>query len=285
MNCWEVKQCGRIPGGDKVTELGLCPAWPDHGHDCFLITGACAASGSPELGRARCQACEHYQSIQASLHSDLLSRNLVDLCPICIVGVNRQGVITLFNRAAEALLGTPAGAVIGKRSVKDFYADPAEPRRVKKAMHTDQFGPPGRVEGMQLQMLGADGGQLPVRLWGFLLRELGQEMGSVGFFYDLRPERLIEHERLAQEKMAAVLQLAGALLHNLAQPLQVLLADSGLLLGETSEEAPALESLQAINDSARQISHILEKIRKLSSLKTTAYSGSSQILDLESDRD
>jgi hypothetical protein len=25
-NCWEVKNCGREPGGDKVGELGVCPA-------------------------------------------------------------------------------------------------------------------------------------------------------------------------------------------------------------------------------------------------------------------
>lgn len=280
MNCWEVKKCGRIPGGHQVEELGLCPAWPDHGHDCFLIAGACAASGSPELGQARCQACEHYQSIQTSLHSQRLSRDLVDLCPICIIGVNRQGVITLFNRAAETLLGFPAGEIIGRRSVTDLYVDLAEARGVKKAMHTDQCGPTGRVEGMQLTMLAADGNRLPVRLWGALLMEQGQEMGSVGFFYDLRPERQLEEERLAQGKMAAVLQLAGALLHNLAQPLQVLLADSGLLLGETSEDSSTLESLRAINASARQIGQALEKIRKLSSLKTTSYSAS-QILDLD----
>ena len=25
-NCWEVKKCGRQPGGEKVSELGACPA-------------------------------------------------------------------------------------------------------------------------------------------------------------------------------------------------------------------------------------------------------------------
>ncbi len=25
-NCWEVKKCGRQPGGEKVEELGVCPA-------------------------------------------------------------------------------------------------------------------------------------------------------------------------------------------------------------------------------------------------------------------
>ena len=25
-NCWEVKKCGRQPGGEKVEEYGVCPA-------------------------------------------------------------------------------------------------------------------------------------------------------------------------------------------------------------------------------------------------------------------
>lgn len=25
-NCWEIKKCGREPGGDKVSEYGICPA-------------------------------------------------------------------------------------------------------------------------------------------------------------------------------------------------------------------------------------------------------------------
>lgn len=26
LNCWEYMKCGRQPGGDKVKELGVCPA-------------------------------------------------------------------------------------------------------------------------------------------------------------------------------------------------------------------------------------------------------------------
>ena len=26
LNCWEIKKCGREPGGDKVHDMGVCPA-------------------------------------------------------------------------------------------------------------------------------------------------------------------------------------------------------------------------------------------------------------------
>ena len=28
-NCWEMKKCGRQPGGEKSDELGICPATTD----------------------------------------------------------------------------------------------------------------------------------------------------------------------------------------------------------------------------------------------------------------
>lgn len=29
LNCWEYKQCGREPGGDKALEVGICPSTTD----------------------------------------------------------------------------------------------------------------------------------------------------------------------------------------------------------------------------------------------------------------
>ncbi len=49
-NCWEMKKCGREPGGVKTPELGLCPASTDKtadglnggkngGRICWAVTG------------------------------------------------------------------------------------------------------------------------------------------------------------------------------------------------------------------------------------------------------
>jgi len=32
LNCWEFKKCGRGPGGDKIEELGACPAAEQKDH-------------------------------------------------------------------------------------------------------------------------------------------------------------------------------------------------------------------------------------------------------------
>jgi len=39
MNCWEFMKCGREKGGAKATDLGICPAYPDHGRHCARVAG------------------------------------------------------------------------------------------------------------------------------------------------------------------------------------------------------------------------------------------------------
>jgi methyl-accepting chemotaxis protein len=65
LNCWEFKHCGREAGGAKAEELGVCPAYPDHGHDCAAIAGTLCggkAQGSFAQKISTCRQCEFYQS-------------------------------------------------------------------------------------------------------------------------------------------------------------------------------------------------------------------------------
>ncbi len=65
MNCWEFKKCGREGGGGKVKELGVCPAYPNHGTHCARITGTLCGGkvqGFFAMKLANCMECEFYKS-------------------------------------------------------------------------------------------------------------------------------------------------------------------------------------------------------------------------------
>ena len=77
-NCWEVKNCGRQPGGSKVDELGLCLASKDSSCDginlgknagriCWAVTGTfCggAVQGSYAQKRLSCMTCEFFMRVK-----------------------------------------------------------------------------------------------------------------------------------------------------------------------------------------------------------------------------
>jgi len=76
-NCWDVKKCGREPGGSKVDELGVCPAATEGradgfnhgvngGRACWAIAGTfCGgeAQGAFSAKIESCMTCEFYEQV------------------------------------------------------------------------------------------------------------------------------------------------------------------------------------------------------------------------------
>jgi PAS domain S-box-containing protein len=286
MKCWDFTKCGREGGGSKAAELGVCPAWPDHGTSCALVAGThCGGQvqGSFAQKVDSCASCDFYKITQVTQHSQMISQNLVEQCPIGIIGVNRRGMITMFNPAAESLLGRDRRDVLGQLDISVVYLSADEGRKIKKILHSPEHGRPGRLEGLDAVVRDAQGQPIPIKLWGFILLEDGAEVGSVGFFYDLREEKKAQESQIMKEKLQSILHMAGAVLHHLSQPLQVLVSDSNLLLQEVPPDHPTRESVEAIAQSINDIKGLLGKIGKISSTATTNYVGDTKILDLDNE--
>ncbi len=65
MNCWELKKCGREANGSKAKELGVCPAYPNHGTHCARIAGTLCGGKVQGVFASKlvnCMACEFYKS-------------------------------------------------------------------------------------------------------------------------------------------------------------------------------------------------------------------------------
>ncbi len=79
-NCWEVKKCGRQPGGDQVKKHGICPAstimavdgvnnGTNGGRACWALTGTMSGAAEKIQGTfARtlngcCYDCEFYEQV------------------------------------------------------------------------------------------------------------------------------------------------------------------------------------------------------------------------------
>ncbi len=63
--CWEFKKCGREKGGAKEKEMGICPAWPDHGFSCAGVTGTfCGGQVQETFAKkiGNCAKCDFFKS-------------------------------------------------------------------------------------------------------------------------------------------------------------------------------------------------------------------------------
>ena len=87
LNCWEVKQCGRQPGGEHATDDGICPvatAQEYHDINCGINGGrACWAIAGTMCGGTRqgtfaakvgdCMKCDFYNLVREEEGSDYKS--------------------------------------------------------------------------------------------------------------------------------------------------------------------------------------------------------------------
>lgn len=77
-DCWDVKKCGREPGGKNVAELGLCPAASEGkmngindgkngGRVCWVVTGTfCSGKvqGTYAQKAMSCLKCDFFKQVQ-----------------------------------------------------------------------------------------------------------------------------------------------------------------------------------------------------------------------------
>lgn len=93
-NCWEVKKCGREPGGANVESLGKCPAAINTGCDdinggknggrsCWVLEGTLCGGrvqGTFAVKLGNCIKCDFYKQVKEEEGSNYMgSKQLLDV--------------------------------------------------------------------------------------------------------------------------------------------------------------------------------------------------------------
>ncbi|WP_260295715.1 sensor domain-containing diguanylate cyclase [Sedimenticola hydrogenitrophicus] len=135
---------------------------------------------------------------------NLINNELALICPDPVIGINRDGIITLFNPAAEQLLGYPREEMVGRFQIAELYSSPESAREIKRLMYQTDHGPKGQLIGHKTHLQSRSGELIPIQLSATLIEKHGKEIGSIGFFRDLT-------ERLALERSLKLLSVTDSL--------------------------------------------------------------------------
>ena len=139
--------------------------------------------------------------------------NLIESSIDGIIGIDRAGIILIFNRAAEVLTGHRSEDVIGHKKITEIYHPPESARMIKKMIYSHKYGESGRLRDLEVAVATRTGETIPIRLSATLLYKDGQEIGSVGFFQDLREIRRLQKELLENERLSAIGQTIAGMGH------------------------------------------------------------------------
>jgi PAS domain S-box-containing protein len=241
-----------LPGDaeQRIEEFVACAAWPHF--EGRRPRPQPAPESQPWAAELKASEARHTAILQAALDA--------------VVGVDLEGRIVEFNRAAEAAFGHSRAEVLGKQAVSLLLREAGGRETLRGGLAQMMAGGPLAGAGLRLELSGrrADGSEFPVEV---ALSAAEHE----GRFYllvmrDLTDQRVLESQCRQAQKMEAVGRLAGGIAHDFNNLLNVITGYSELLLRRLDDDSDtklkALEIMKAAERAARLTRQLLAFSRR-----------------------
>ncbi|MBU1533908.1 PAS domain S-box protein [Myxococcota bacterium] len=220
--------------------------------------------------------------------SDFLMK-LVDNSVVAIVACELNEKIILFNPSARNLFGDQEVDSQSPRLMSDFFPSQEDWNHILDMIADKRFGGESRLDPTKSTVRSTSGDLIPVNISAYTIPIMGDTKKAVVLFItDLREqmemeEKLTEYrDRLAEkEKQALISELAGAMAHELNQPLMSIIGYSTLLKKPSLDPEKMERAVTHISGEAERMAEIVKKIGNLPRYETRKYVGTANILDLD----
>ncbi|MBI5418961.1 MAG: PAS domain S-box protein [Deltaproteobacteria bacterium] len=188
---------------------------------------------------------------------------LIQASPLAIMCLDPDGIITMWNLAAERIFGWSEEEVLDRPNP----IVPEDKRQEFQALlDRSRQGIP--LIGVEARRRKKDGSPIDVRIWTSLLRDGAGKITSIMVLYDDITERKQMEEALRQseerfrqaQKMEAVGRLAGGIAHDFNNLLTAIRGYSDLLLHRLDRGSPLrreVEEIRKAGDRAASLTHQL----------------------------
>lgn len=103
---------------------------------------------------------------------------------------------------------------------------------------------------------------------------------TIATFTDISQRKAVEEEKVEMERLQGVLELAGAVCHEINQPLQAIMGFSELLLVASESEKVKENNIKAIKDQAYRLGTVTRKLSNITRYRTKEYPGNTKIVDI-----
>ncbi len=213
---------------------------------------------------------------------------LLDAALAAVITMDDNGVVQAWNRRAEATFGWPAAAAIGAPLVTLIVPPQhrgAHDRGLEHFRATGEGPVLGQV--LELSALHRDGHEFPVELRISEAARVGSSTLFIAFVVDItdrktREAQLVAAYEEARSSRHAIDEFVSMVVHELRQPMSVILGYADLLIHELTpaEEARYGAPLNAILQKAEEASTLVNDILTAAKLEAGALSASRDVFDL-----
>jgi len=197
------------------------------------------------------------------------------------IGIMRFDLIDLrvkdVNRAAQRLLGKARAEITGKR-LTSFIAQEDKKTFLQCVADLQSGKKNGEVVVRMTNDL-ADDAYISWHISS--LKVPNAEPEAIAIVLDVTHKIKAQEERLEKERLAGVLEMAGATAHELNQPLQVVSGIAWMMLKKLKKNDPNYVNAQKIYQEVERMSDIAKKISAISTYKVKKYVGETRIIDID----
>lgn len=104
---------------------------------------------------------------------------------------------------------------------------------------------------------------------------------ALGYFMDITKSKQVEKERLEKEKLISILEMAGAVGHELNNPLQVALTSAEKLAPAPDDDQRKLQYYRLLRDSIDKMRRTINKFQNITQYSTKDYVQGKKIIDID----
>ena len=215
-----------------------------------------------ELAAARARVAKSQTRLEEQReHSAAMVRSSAD----AIVSADLGGVVTTWNRGAEAILGYRADEIVGKHG-DVLWADPSIARDLLTRARGGQDILAKEVGGRR-----KDGTTALLSITVSPLRDdRGEIVGLSSVAQDITERKRVEVARGQRHKLEALGTLAGGIAHDFNNLLWVVLGNAQLAQRAVGAGSPAAGPLQQIVEASRRASELVDRILSFARPSTVA---------------
>ncbi len=219
-----------------------------------------------------CDITERKQMEEALQKTTERIESVIYPMPVGIIIIDPEThQITDINPKALLMIGAPIEQIIGSRCNK--FICPAQDGMCPITDLGQTFDDAERV------LLKANGDSIPIHKTVTFI-DIDEQEFLLECFIDISAHKSAEQERIKREKLQGVFEMAGAVCHELNQPMQAVLGYSELLMINMEEDDPRYDSLKKVKQQVDRMGKITRKLMGITKYETKEYLHS-KIIDID----
>jgi PAS domain S-box-containing protein len=186
--------------------------------------------------------------------------------------LSQEGTILTANQVMADMVGYSIEELKGQQ-LSAFVA-PQERHHLIDDLQSDQGG------HHEFTCLKKNGAQFPIEAHTRVVPFQGKMIYQTAI-RDLTDQKRVQKERADNERMQGVLETAGAICHEMNQPLTAIYGYLDLLAMQLPANGPLSSKIQQIMTQFKRIQSITHKLKHITQYKTKAYARGEKIIDLD----